>query len=366
MIIKAFRFLLTLLGIGLGLGVATAVSPFLATNLYENATDTTLFWLNISWHVILGLSFGIILFILAPAIIKAVRAFLRYIENRLTKMPMSDLFICVIGLIIGLVIAYLLSRLISSIPSSILQLPINLLSYIVFSYLGLSIMYRRRNYFIVPAWFRKRDREIHEHSDNVCSGKLLDTSAIIDGRIYDLSKTGFLEGALLVPSFVLDELRHIADNADTMKRNRGRRGLDMLKQMQTDSKIPINIVTQDYEELTEVDAKLLRLATEMDATIITTDYNLNKVAAVQRVPVLNVNDLANAIKSVLIPGEMLTATVVKEGKELGQGLAYLPDGTMIVIENGKQYVGMEMPLMVTSVMQTSAGRLIFAKIADAV
>jgi len=363
LIIKALRVLLTLIGAVTGVGVASATITLFPDYL---ANDI---WMRVGWHTILGLLFGIVLFVVSPAIIKAVSRFLKYIENRLTKMPISDLFICVIGLIIGLTIAYLLSRLVSSIPSQLLQLPVNLLSYIAFSYLGISIMYRRRNDFVLPAWFRKKSKESHETHDSLektCSPKLLDTSAIIDGRIYDLSKTGFLEGTLIVPSFILDELRHIADHADTMKRNRGRRGLDILKQMQTDSKVPIKVITQDYEELSEVDAKLLRLATEMSCAIITTDYNLNKVASVQKVPVLNVNDLANAIKTVLIPGETLTATIIKEGKEYGQGLAYLSDGTMIVIENGKQYVGMEMPLVVTSVMQTSAGRLIFAKIADAV
>ena len=191
--------------------------------------------------------------------------------------------------------------------------------------------------------------------------KLLDTSVIIDGRIADILKTGFLEGTLLIPVFVLEELQHIADSADVLKRTRGRRGLDILQRIQTDSQIKVEIDKRDFEDIAEVDSKLIRLAQLVGGKIITNDFNLNKVAALQGVSVLNINDLANAVKPVVIPGETMQVTVVKQGKEQGQGLAYLDDGTMIVIENGNRHLNSKINVEVTTALQTSAGRMIFAK-----
>ncbi|HEY8463744.1 MAG TPA: PIN domain-containing protein [Bacillota bacterium] len=191
--------------------------------------------------------------------------------------------------------------------------------------------------------------------------KILDTSAIIDGRIADLSKTGFLEGILVIPGFVLSELQKIADSADPLRRNRGRRGLDLLNQMQKESGVTLRIFDRDYEELTEVDTKLLKLAREMEAKVITNDFNLNKVAELYGVQVLNINDLSNAIKPVVLPGEEMSVHILRDGKEHGQGIGYLDDGTMIVVEGGKSYIGLDIEILVTSVLQTSAGRMIFAK-----
>lgn len=191
--------------------------------------------------------------------------------------------------------------------------------------------------------------------------KVLDTSAIIDGRIADLCKTGFLEGVLIVPNFILGELQRIADSAEQLRRNRGRRGLDLLHQMQKENQVAIKILDHDYEESTEVDAKLLRLARELGAKVVTNDYNLNKVAELYGVQVLNINDLSNAIKPVVIPGEEMLVHVLRDGKEFGQGIGYLEDGTMIVVEGGKSYIGSDIVILVTSVLQTSAGRMIFAK-----
>ena len=192
--------------------------------------------------------------------------------------------------------------------------------------------------------------------------KLLDTNVIIDGRIADICKTGFLEGTLLIPVFVLEELQHIADSPDTLRRVRGRRGLDVLKQIQDEpSKLQVEVMNVDFDDISEVDSKLVRLAQKVNGKIITNDFNLNKVAQLRGVEVLNINDLSNAVKPVVIPGETMKVQVVKDGKEPGQGVAYLEDGTMIVIENGHRYLSRTISVEVTSALQTSAGRMIFAK-----
>lgn len=196
------------------------------------------------------------------------------------------------------------------------------------------------------------------------STKLLDTSSIIDGRIAELCATGFLEGPLLVPVFVLEELQLIADSADLLKRTKGRRGLDILKQMQEDGHVDVHIINDDFDDIQGVDSKLVRLGRDLKAKVITNDYNLNKVAELQGVVVLNINDLANAMKPARVPGEEMTVLIVKAGKEENQGIAYLEDGTMIVVENGQKYIGMSVPVTVTSVLQTSAGRMIFVKVSD--
>jgi uncharacterized protein YacL len=194
--------------------------------------------------------------------------------------------------------------------------------------------------------------------------KILDTSAVIDGRIADLCQTGFLEGVLIIPNFVLLELQKIADSSDPLRRNRGRRGLEILNKIQKENLVSVRILDRDFEDLAEVDTKLLRLARELGAKVITNDYNLNKVAELYGVQVLNINDLSNAIKPVVIPGEEMVVHVLRDGKEHGQGIGYLEDGTMIVVEGGKSYIGLDIDILVTSILQTSAGRMIFAKPKD--
>jgi len=206
-----------------------------------------------------------------------------------------------------------------------------------------------------------RSRE-KERKKEEFSGKLLDTSSIIDGRIAEICSTGFLEGPLLVPVFVLEELQLIADSSDVLKRNKGRRGLDILKQMQEDNYVEVRIINDDFDDVQGVDSKLVRLGRKINAKVVTNDYNLNKVAALQGVVVLNINDLANALKPARIPGEHMEVLVVKAGKENNQGVGYLDDGTMIVVENGQKYIGSTVPVVVTSVLQTSAGRMIFVKV----
>lgn len=194
--------------------------------------------------------------------------------------------------------------------------------------------------------------------------KVLDTSAIIDGRIADISKIKFLEGELLIPKFVLNELQQIADSSDTLKRNRGRRGLDILNRVQKEIDIPVKIIDTDFPELVDVDSKLIKLAQHIGAKVVTNDFNLNKIAQLQNVPVLNINDLANALKPVVLPGEGLNITIIKEGKESSQGVGYLDDGTMVVVDNGRRYIGNNVNVVITSTLQTSAGRMIFGKLAS--
>jgi uncharacterized protein YacL len=193
---------------------------------------------------------------------------------------------------------------------------------------------------------------------------LLDTSVIIDGRIADISKTGFMFGTFLIPRFVLNELQYIADSADSMRRQRGRRGMEVLSQLQKDATVPVRISDIDVEGVREVDDKLVVLARQMKAPIMTNDYNLNRVAELQGVTVLKVNELANAVKSVLLPGEQLLVKIIQEGKESGQGVGYLDDGTMVVVEDGRGRINQEVDVNVTKVLQTAAGRMIFAQVSE--
>lgn len=194
--------------------------------------------------------------------------------------------------------------------------------------------------------------------------KILDTSVIIDGRIVEIMKTGFLEGPIVIPEFVLVELRHIADSSDALKRNRGRRGLDILNKIQEDYGIEIYNTDSEkaLKDIPEVDVKLLKLAQIMKGKVVTNDFNLNKVSVIKGVPVLNINELANAMKPMVIPGEVMTVTLIKQGKESGQAVAYLDDGTMIVVEDGRKKIGQTLDINVTSVLQTAAGRMIFGKV----
>jgi uncharacterized protein YacL len=247
---------------------------------------------------------------------------------------------------------------------------------------GIALFFHKRTelqqFFHVAQWFRMGPNRaetasaIDEHlldrqsaatliSPAEPKPNILDTSVIIDGRIADLCKTGFVSGTLVIPEFVLEELQHIADSADLLKRNRGRRGLDILNKMQKE--LPINVVIHEerFDETPEVDSKLVKLAKLLPGKVVTNDFNLNKVCELQGVAVLNINDLANAIKPVVLPGEELSVQIVKDGKEFGQGVAYLDDGTMIVIEGGREFIGTTLGVIVTSVLQTSAGRMIFAR-----
>lgn len=284
------------------------------------------------------------------------------LEIRLRKMPFKIIVSGVIGLIFGLIV----SRILTSVFLPFVSLgsaerKIYLLIYCFFIYLGITLVYKKAEHTdfskFLPAFMNKGDGENY---------KILDTSVIIDGRIYDICETDFLEGVLVVPQFVLRELQHIADSSDSLKRNRGRRGLDVLNKLQKINQVEVRVIDQDFPSIAEVDAKLVALAKQMKAKILTNDFNLNKVAELQGVSVLNINLLANALKPVVLPGEVMTVYLLKEGKETGQAVAYLDDGTMVVVDNGREYLGMNIDVTVTSVLQTTAGRMIFAKMKEPV
>jgi uncharacterized protein YacL len=313
-----------------------------------------------SLYVVLGILFGIIFFIISPKIIDGVHGFFQRLEKRLTEMPALDILFGVIGIMIGLLFAFLLSLIVQTINIPVLPEIITILLFFICGYYGGYIGVTRRTELMEGAISRK-NRLTGTLSPDGARPKVLDTSVIIDGRICDICRTGVVEGKIIVPAFVLKELRHIADSSDAMKRARGRRGLDILHTMQCEMERRVVVEERDYDDVDEVDLKLLRLAADIGGILVTNDYNLNKVAAVQNMPVLNINELANALRSVLLPGEELSLAIVKEGKEAGQGIGYLPDGTMVIIENGKKRIGETADLVVTSALQTSAGRLVFAK-----
>lgn len=288
-----------------------------------------------------------------------------WMEGRLARTALIDIVFGAIGLIIGLVIAALLRLILQEIP--VIGSLISLLSAVVFGYLGISVGTRKREEATSILGVGKKHKgekdvvqEMFTTQKQDCP-KVLDTSVIIDGRIADIVKTSFLEGPIVIPGFVLEELRHIADSSDVLKRNRGRRGLDILNRIQKELGAEVLINEQDVGEGLEVDSKLLKLAKLLGGKVVTNDFNLNKVAELQGVPVLNINELANAVKPAVLPGEEMTITVIKDGKEAGQGVAYLDDGTMIVVDGGKRYIGDTIGVIVTSVLQTAAGRMIFAK-----
>ncbi len=280
-------------------------------------------------------------------------------EEKLENVPVPDLLAGIVGLIVGLLISVLLFPSLAKMGWAGTVLPV--LMTIFLGYAGFRIGYKKKeemvSLFSVNGYTkeRRRDPKIFEEH------KILDTSVIIDGRIADICKTGFIEGTLVIPEFVLEELQHIADSSDLLKRNRGRRGLDILNKIQKELDVKVLIYEGDFEEISEVDSKLVKLAKVLQGKVITNDFNLNKVCELQGVSVLNINDLANAVKPVVLPGEEILVQVIKDGKEYGQGVAYLDDGTMIVVEGGRDFIGMNLEVLVTSVLQTSAGRMIFAK-----
>lgn len=354
--------MLALVGIGVGCGIVAWVLYSFKYPGYEYVMRyTTIPAVMTAIYVVVGILFGIIFFIISPKIIDGVRGFFQKLEKRLIEMPALDILFGVLGIMLGLLFAFLLSLIVRTINVPVLPELITLVLYCVCGYYGGYIGVTRRTELVEGASSRRGHAGKGLGADGT-RPKLLDTSVIIDGRIYDVCKTGFLEGQIIIPAFVLKELRHIADSSDAMKRARGRRGLDILHAIQRELEQRVCVVERDYDDVDEVDLKLLRLAGDIGGTLVTNDYNLNKVAAVQNMPVLNINDLANAIRSVLLPGEELSLAIVKEGKESGQGVGYLPDGTMVIVENGKRHIGETPELVVTSALQTSAGRLVFAKL----
>lgn len=287
------------------------------------------------------------------------RRWIRLGEDYMVRTPLSHLLSGLFGLILGLLVSVMVFPALGNMGAGGSFVPV--VATGLLGYAGFRMGYAKKDDLIgfFSKWSLPKDKEPEAEPREQC--KILDTSVIIDGRIADICKTGFIEGTLVIPEFVLEELQHIADSSDLLKRNRGRRGLDILNKIQKELDVKVLIYEGDFEEISEVDSKLVRLAKLLRGKVITNDFNLNKVCELQGVSVLNINDLANAVKPVVLPGEEIVVQVIKDGKEHGQGVAYLDDGTMIVVEGGRDYIGTTMEVMVTSVLQTSAGRMIFAK-----
>ncbi len=353
---KIMRGIIALLGLLIGYGIAVGLKALEIIHLSSKG------WLGFVFYLSISIIFGIIFFLLAPKFIHGGRKLASFVETELQNVPAYEIALGSVGLIIGLIIAYLLSQPFYRLNIPYLGVIISIILYLIFGYLGIKVPTRKKEDFSSAFGSMKKGSGKDKLKNNCKScPKVLDTSVIIDGRIADICKTGFIEGPLVIPEFVLQELQHIADSSDSLKRNRGRRGLDILNKIQKELDIEVIIHDKKFEDVKEVDTKLLKLTQLLKGKIITNDYNLNKVAEVQGIDVLNINELANAVKPVVLPGEEMVVQVIKDGKEVGQGLAYLDDGTMIVVEGGKKHIGETIDVLVTSVLQTSAGRMIFAK-----
>ncbi|MFP4020877.1 MAG: PIN/TRAM domain-containing protein [Halanaerobium sp.] len=346
-------------------GIFGGVIAYHVVEVFGFANEYSFSWQNIGgffltkqfYAVLLGAILGY--FLLFYLLDKSIN-FIMDFELKFKDISWKKIVIAVIGLIIGLITGAIINFIFSIPKIPRFGLPLQIFINVTFTYMGFALAFHKER--DINSFLFNRKREEADCSQiKTGSDKILDTSVIIDGRIYDICNTGFIEGNFIIPEFVLEELQHIADSADDLKRNRGRRGLDILRQMQNDSQIEVEIIEQDFEEISEVDSKLVKLAQLIDAKVLTNDYNLNKVAELQGVNVLNINELANAVKPVVLPGEEMDVKVIKEGKESGQGVAYLDDGTMIVIEEGIKYMGDDISVLVTSILQTAAGRMIFAR-----
>jgi len=358
MLKKVFRVIIALLGAGIGYTLSLLLARIGFIN--ELVVVTGYAWYSIV--ALFVLTAGFVGFILAPRLTDVTLKVIDFLEGALQRMPLQDLIGGAAGLIIGLVIANLLGAPLVNIPWVGPYIPI--IFSVLFGYLGLSLGIKKKEELrgLMSMW--RAGSKQGRGDGGKCLDKVLDTNVIIDGRISDICRTGFLEGTLIVPRFVLEELQHIADSSDLLRRNKGRRGLDILNQMRKEQGIKIEI--RDFDGLDnrkDVDYRLIQVCKRLDCPVVTNDFNLNKVAELVGVKVLNINELANAVKPLFLPGEEINGVdVIRDGKESwDKRVAYLEDGTMIVIEGGKKYIGQRINVVVTSVLQTSAGRMIFAK-----
>lgn len=369
MLKKMLKILVTIVGAILGYGVFLLLGFWLTKSGVDIDASFTQGQQN-GIGFVFAIIFGIIFFRLTPAISRQSVKVADNIEDDLRGVSANDLFVGVIGLITGLLIALLLTQIYATINNKYLYTVITIITYLVLGYLGVVIATKKGKEMLSMIVATKRQNvpqePIFTKGKKKPEGvpKIFDTSVIIDGRIAEIMKTGFLEGPIVIPEFVLVELRHIADSSDSLKRTRGRRGLDILNKIQSD--YGIEIYNTDNEkslrEIPEVDVKLLKLAQLMNGKVVTNDFNLNKVATINGVSVLNINELANTLKPVVLPGEQMTVSLVKQGKDNSQAIAYLDDGTMIVVEDGRKMIGKTTNINVTSVLQTSAGRMIFGRL----
>ena len=318
--------------------------------------------------------FGWLAVVSAPFITNAIFDYAERVAKKLSSIPTAEIFVMVLGVGTGLIIANLLGSSLSRVP--LIGPYVSIVLSFVLAIVGAKLATMKRkdiiNFFNRFNPVKTKDKSEENAKDVADLGplgeeilstnKILDTSVIIDGRIMDILAVGFIDGRIVVPNFVINELQRLSDSADSMKRAKGRRGLDLVQDMQTNYKDRVAISQKDYDDIPEVDSKLVRLAKETGAVLMTNDYNLHKVAEIQGVVVLNINELANAIKPVVLPGEEMQVYLVKEGRELNQAIAYLDDGTMIVVENGQGHIGGNVTIVVNSMLQTAAGRMIFAHV----
>ncbi len=353
---KILRGLFSIIGFILGFILGQWL---LEINKLAYFNSTTI--LRVSFLTFSTLSFGLIVYLISPLFNSVISKVMNYLEDTIQKVPTIEILIGVFGALMGLLISVPIVSLFNDV---LIGKIIGVIIVLIITAISVDISIKKKEELINAISNIKKVGSIKEKktkTENKGIPKVLDTSVIIDGRILDICQSGFIEGALIIPHFVLDELRHIADSSDSLKRNRGRRGLDILSKIQKELAVEVQITEKDFPDIDEVDSKLLKLAQFLGGKVITNDYNLNKVAGVQGVPVLNINELANSVKPVVLPGEEMTIQIIKDGKEQEQGIAYLDDGTMIVVEGGKRHIGEIMDVIVTSVLQTAAGRMIFAK-----
>ena len=363
---KLVRAVFTIVGAIVGYGLYLLVKYWAGLKGYNLETELSMVE-NIFITVVFALIFAIIFYKLFPLFRRGSMKAAGNLESDLKDTPINDIISTIAGLITGLFVAYLIGRgIYTSIEIPVLNMILNISTYLILGALGVFVVNSKAKE-IGSLWINARKSASQSGRGGKTKGdatpKIFDTSVIIDGRIADILATGFIEGPIIIPEFVLVELRHIADSSDTLKRQRGRRGLDILNEIQEEYGVEIYNTASEMvlDEIPEVDVKLLKLAQIMNGKVVTNDFNLNKVAAIKGIPVLNINELANTLKPVVLPGEEMILTLVKEGKENGQAVAYLDDGTMIVVEEGKPFIGQTIKVIVSSVLQTSAGRMIFAK-----
>ena len=366
MLEKLVRAVFTIVGAIVGYGLYLLVKYWAGFKGYDLETEFSVVE-NIFIVTVIALIFAIIFYKLFPLLRRGGMKAADNLESDLKDTSVNDILSTIAGLIMGLFVAYLISRgIYTSIEIPVLNIILNILTYLMLGALGVFVVNSKAKELgtlLINARKGVSQSGKSSRQKNDATPKIFDTSVIIDGRIADILETGFIEGPIIIPEFVLVELRHIADSSDTLKRQRGRRGLDILNSIQEEYGVEIYNTASEkvLDEIPEVDVKLLKLAQIMNGKVVTNDFNLNKVAAIKGIPVLNINELANTLKPVVLPGEEMILSLVKEGKESGQAVAYLDDGTMIVVEEGKPFIGQTIKVVVSSVLQTSAGRMIFAK-----
>ena len=365
------RLLLTILGAALGYSLGILIY-MLAISTYSTGPQASTKAIEIGTPVVSALILGTLAFLISGRMVKDWRRIGQRLETNISRFPALQIIGGGFGLTLGLVIAYLISGLFTNIQILYLGPVLSVIAYIVFGLLftvvgtrlGKQLSERGSGEALAmsgAAYFQNRKAPPKKRREAI--PKIFDTSVLIDGRIMDLMKTGFIEGDIIIPEYVLTELRHLSDSADPMKKAKGRRGLAILKDIRSFYGIEIynTYSDKDWDGVEEVDMKLLRLAQKLDAKVVTNDFNLIQVAEIQDIPVLNINDVVNALRTVVIPGEELRVSVIREGRENNQGVGYMPDGTMIVVEGGKNLIGKDVNTEVTSVLQTASGRMIFAK-----